>query len=183
MHDSSLDKRHAFRAKWHDYGCGIYFITICCHQKAHIMGKITDGEMTYSELGQIADDCIKAIPTHHPDVELWNHVVMPNHIHIVLALHATPPATTSTTIGCLKPPRHGEECSDYHHNSKLAIIVGTFKAAVTRQARTQCIKALPATIWQRLYHEHIIRSQYAYENIMTYIDENVMRWDTDCFNK
>ena len=36
--------------------------------------------------------------------------------------------------------------------------------------------------WQRNYHEHIIRNQRAFDNIMLYIDENVERWNADCFN-
>lgn len=86
----------------------------------------------------------------------------------------------SNTLGCLKPPKHGEICNDFHHNSRLAVIVGSFKAAVTRLARTRCIASLP--VWQPRFHEHIIRNQHALDNIMTYIDENVSRWDKDCFN-
>lgn len=213
--------RHQSRADWHDYCDGVYFVTICSADKKHIFGEITDGEMGLSELGLIAADCLHEIPAHHPDAEIISHVVMPNHLHIIIAI--TRPAignpgipgsgipgsaipgsvrtryiasssaesiiasagaesiiAKSNTLGCLKPPKHGEICNDFHHNSRLAVIVGSFKAAVTRLARTRCIASLP--VWQPRFHEHIIRNQHALDNIMTYIDENVSRWDKDCFN-
>ena len=67
-------------------------------------------------------------------------------------------------MGCLRAPQHGEPCEDFHHNSSLAVIVGTFKAAVTRLMRTRCIASLrqqqqKQKVWQSRYHEHIIRNQ------------------------
>lgn len=46
------------------------------------------------------------------------------------------------------------------------------------------IHLIIATIpcWQSRFHEHIIRNQRAFDNIMDYIDNNVARWDQDCFN-
>lgn len=110
---------------------------------------------------------------------------MPNHIHMVLYINEKNDATNECihpNLGCLKPPLHGEECSDYHHNSPLAVIIGTFKAAVTRTARARCIAPLQGRIWQRLFHEHIIRHPRAYDNIMNYIDNNVENWAYDCFH-
>lgn len=121
--------RHPFRANWHDYDRGIYFVTICTCQKAHLFGKIRDNEMHLSEVGKIVKSCIDSILQHH-DCEVWNQVIMPNHIHMVLAVGAQ----TSMKI------------------------------------------------WQRNYHEHIIRDQWAFDNIMGYIDTNVENWYRDCFN-
>lgn len=181
--------RHAFRASWHDYGSGVYFVTICAHEKQHLFGNISDGAMDLSEAGLIASDCIKSIPAHNDMTEIWNYIVMPNHVHMVISVGARyiAPAQSeeispaSHSLGCLKPPKHGEECEDYHHNSRLAVIIGTYKAAVTRMTRSRCIAPLQS-IWQRSFHEHIIRDQRALENIMNYIDNNIARWDDDCFN-
>lgn len=208
---NATGNRHQSRADWHDYCDGVYFVTICSPDKKHIFGEIAEGEMRLSELGRIAADCLHEIPAHHPDAEIISQVVMPNHLHIIIAITrpaiGTPaidvpgipspvrtryiasssaesiiasPGAKSNILGCLKPPKHGEICNDFHHNSRLAVIVGSFKAAVTRLARTRYIASLP--VWQPRFHEHIIRNQYALDNIMTYIDENVSRWDKDCFN-
>lgn len=199
-----MGDRHRFRADWHDYNGGIYFITICTAGKKQIFGHIADGKMCLSPLGNIVTSCIIDIPAHHSRVELYNHIVMPNHIHMVLAIRAA--ATTAaavgaqyiapeqqvapeqqnttgqTNIGCLKAPRHDEPCCDNHYNNALAVVIRTFKAAVTRLARAQCIAPLP-DIWQRNYYEHIIRHQTAFDNIMNYIDTNPKRWGADCYNQ
>lgn len=54
--------RHAFRASWHDYNEGIYFVTICTAGRRHIFGQVIDGKM------------------------VLNHIVMPNHIHILMQI-------------------------------------------------------------------------------------------------
>lgn len=210
-----MSDRHAFRAEWHDYNSGIYFVTICSKDKQHIFGKIKDSIMILSDIGKIVERCILDISNHHTNVELWNYVVMPNHIHMVINVgtqpapvgtryiaseQATPPPvgtryiasaqpmqTAGRNMGCLRAPRHGEPCEDFHHNSSLAVVVGTFKAAVTRLMRTRCIASLQQrqqqiqTVWQPRYHEHIIRNQRAFENIMNYVDTNIEKWSHDCF--
>ena len=66
--------RHAFRAKWHDYGEGIYFITICTHEKNHIFGRIINAAMFLSPLGEIVESCLSEISKHYPNIEIWNYV-------------------------------------------------------------------------------------------------------------
>lgn len=212
-----MSDRHAFRAKWHDYNSGIYFVTICSADKRHIFGYISDARMHLSPIGKIVDECLSSIPVHNSGVEIWNQIVMPNHIHMVVMIPSQPVGAQyiaprpgrpvgaqyiapgpgrpepESNIGCLKPPRYGEPCNDNHHNSALAVVVRTFKAAVTRivkstraqcqagTTRAQCIAPLP--VWQRNYHEHIIRNQRAFDNIMEYINTNPERWLKDCFNE
>ena len=217
-----MSDRHAFRVEWHDYNSGIYFVTICSKDKQHIFGKIKDSIMILSDIGKIVERCILDISNHHTNVELWNHVIMPNHIHMVINVgtqpapvgtryiaseQATPPPvgtryiasaqpmqTAGQNMGCLRAPRHGEPREDFHHNCSLAVVVGTFKAAVTRLMRTRCglmrtrcIASLQQqqqqiqAVWQPRYHEHIIRNQRAFENIMNYVDTNIEKWSHDCF--
>lgn len=195
--------RHQFRAKWHSYEDGIYFVTICSHKKTHIFGQINANEMRLNMLGHIVESCITEIPSHHSDVEILNYVVMPNHVHMVIAVGtryiastsrqgniastSTQGNITSYNLGCLKPPKHGNDCGDFHHNSRLSVIIGSFKSAVTRLANNQMEQSrggrdVSRPYWQPRYHEHIIRNQRAFENIMMYVDTNVERWHSDCFN-
>lgn len=147
--------------------------------------------MQLSELGTITNDCLTEISNHFPEVEVWNYVIMPNHLHFIIvggARHIAPAANkqslTQANMGCLKPPMHGNPTHDYHHNSLLARIVGTFKAAVTREynkrMRARGIAPIPH-IWQRLYHENIIRNQQSFDNMVNYIETNVENWLNDCF--
>ena len=36
-------------------------------------------------------------------------------------------------------------------------------------------------IWQRSYHDHIIRGENDYQKIWEYIDTNPLKWELDCF--
>lgn len=142
--------------------------------------------MELSSIGKIVDKCINEIPLHTPSAEIWNYVVMPNHIHMVISISPVKSVQNSAApnIGCLKPPMHDAPCNNNHFNSGLAVVVRTFKAAVTRLAASfiQPTFRQKQAIWQRNYHEHIIRNQRAFDNIMNYIDTNVEKWGYDRFN-
>ena len=57
----------------------------------------------------------------------------------------------------------------------LGAIVRGFKSAVTKQ--------IGFPVWQRNYHEHIIRNMNAFTKISNYIRNNPAQWHTDMFNK
>ncbi|MDE6131406.1 MAG: hypothetical protein K2F74_07420, partial [Muribaculaceae bacterium] len=78
--------RHQFRADWHDYNGGIYFVTICCANKCHLFGEIISDtavgtRFIASALGRIVQEDIQKLPSYHNDLEILNYVIMPNHIH------------------------------------------------------------------------------------------------------
>lgn len=54
--------------------------------KKHLFGEITNGQMQPSHIGRFVEECISDIPNHHKDAKVWNHVVMPNHVHIFLQI-------------------------------------------------------------------------------------------------
>lgn len=191
-----MSDRHQFRATWHDYNDGLYFVTICCADKKYYFGDITDSTMQLSEIGKIADIQIREIPTHFKNAEILNSVIMPNHIHIVIAINGPHVGTLlkasaanvlpicelpakDESLGCLKPRRHdAPESQDFHHNTQLSIIIRCLKGGITREAHLLGYHFE----WQPRFHEHIIRHQRAYDNIMNYIDSNVDKWGNDCFN-
>ena len=76
------------RAAWWDYGNdAAYFITICTAEHIHYFGEIHNGEMELSEIGKIALQCWHRIPNQFPFAKLDAFVLMPNHIHGILAIH------------------------------------------------------------------------------------------------
>ena len=85
--------RHQFRANWHPYDEGLYFVTICCADKRHLFGKIVGAQFIASTLGSLVKENIEQIPSYYNDVEILNHVVMPNHIHIVISIATSPVGT------------------------------------------------------------------------------------------
>ncbi len=169
------------RAKWHHYDKGIYFVTIVTQNRECRFGHIANGEMELSEEGEIAAKCVQEIPTHYPDVEIHNFVVMPNHVHILLQIVGND-THSAQNLGAVRPPEHSiddypftERC---HFNSNLAKVIGSYKSSVTRMIHDigRYFK------WQYTFHDYIVRDQHAYDNINQYITDNPIRWDNDCLS-
>ncbi len=47
--------------------------------------------------------------------------------------------------------------------------------------KTLVTKEIGVKIWQRNYHEHIIRNESEYKKICEYIDTNPYKWVDDCY--
>ena len=60
---------------------------------------------------------------------------------------------------------------------RLSHIIGQFKSAVTRFARENQI---PFS-WQLRYYDRIVRNRGEMNRIALYIEQNPMKWETDCF--
>lgn len=175
-----MKSRRSVRVQWHDYDCGLYFITICTNHHNHYFGTIENKQMHLSEIGDIVKRCINEIPVHHNNVEIIEWVVMPNHLHMLISVEAGLDRRTDET-GCLKPPKYDIGVNDKHFNSGLAITIGTFKAAVSRELKRNGIRV--NKLWQRNYHEHIVRNKDNLRLITEYIVGNVLNWERDCFYK
>lgn len=82
------------RLKNYDYFWpGFYFVTICVDNRKCVLGEIKERDeffgpkMFLSELGRIAEDVWMSIPDFYKNVELYEFVVMPNHLHGVIVIN------------------------------------------------------------------------------------------------
>lgn len=198
--------RRSIRLKGYDYRqTGAYFVTICAYGRACLFGKIIDGVVHLSPLGCLVRDEWEQTAVLRDNVELDAFVIMPNHFHGILvitgldapAANARPPVGakfTSVRAQCIAPVQTDGGASE--HTAKppptstrgvtptkvlagsLGAIVRSFKAAVTRQAN-RLPGVSSTTIWQRNYHEHIIRNEADLDRIRNYIEGNPSRWNED----
>lgn len=79
-----------------------------------------------SEIGRIVEENIQKFSTYYSDVEVLNYVVMPNHLHLVLALRTLEAKSDESTmqLGCLKQREHEvHRTQDFHHNCRLASVI------------------------------------------------------------
>jgi len=60
----------------------------------------------------------------------------------------------------------------------LSSIIGAYKSAVSKQMHKI---GFIGNVWQRNYHEHIIRDTKSYQNISKYIFNNPTNWQKDNF--
>ncbi|SMB38811.1 conserved hypothetical protein [Serratia proteamaculans] len=104
-----FQSRKTLRLRHYNYASiGIYFVTICTHQRQCLFGKIDDSIMLLNAHGIIAKQCWLEISQHFTHVQLDHFVLMPNHIHALLHI------------------REGKGVA-------IPIIIRSYKAAVTRQ--------------------------------------------------
>ncbi len=181
-----IHHRRSIRLKGYDYSReGLYFITICCQDKVCLFGDVVDEKMILNEYGLVAQNEWLKTPEIRPNVELGEFVVMPNHIHGIIRLIHDPRRGELHS-----PPNTGEfdgdECNEGECNSPLprgtsqtiGAIVRGYKSAVTKKLNSMNIGHV---IWQRNYHEHIIRNEKSYQRIAEYIINNPAKWEDDKF--
>ncbi len=201
-YNPEIHKRRSIRLKNFDYSReGLYFITICCKNREHLFGEIVDGKMILNDIGEMAQICWNAIPEHFENVSLHSFVIMPNHVHGIIEIVTNVGAkyfSPENNEHCTKhfSPEHDEHWAKHfssendEHWAKdispqpkgtsktVGSIVRGFKIGVTKWVRqnTDIYQ-----VWQRNYHEHIIRNENAYIKISEYIRNNPQKWDEDCF--
>ncbi len=166
--------RRSIRLKGFDYSqAGLYFITICTHNRSCLFGEIQDGAMRLNDTGRIVSECWLEIPRHFPGVQLDAFVVMPNHIHCVVVIlpqvgHAISGQHAAAIGEAFAKPVAGS----------LATIVRSFKAEVTRRVRAMQGPAAQQ-VWQRSYYERVIRTGKEFREVTQYIAENPKVWEFD----
>ena len=152
--------------------------------------------MVLSQLGEIVRKCWIQIPEHFPQASLEEFVVMPNHVHGIIALHSrkrngAPPVRERSlllqtdpiaTVGAryIVPffeKAHTSERFQKPVRGSIPTIVRTFKAAVTSAAQKSL--GWKVEIWQRNYYERVLRDGKEYADASRYILENPIRWKWD----
>ncbi|MBE7030244.1 MAG: hypothetical protein E7409_02320 [Ruminococcaceae bacterium] len=166
---SKLPKRKPTRLKGYDYGApGAYFVTICVKDRKELLSQIVgDGvhdvpKNVLTSYGKIAEKQINQMNEFYDYITVDKYIVMPNHIHLLLSI-----TNVEYNPGC------GTSRTPSPTSATVASFVSTFKRF--------CNKEYGDNIWQRSYHDHIIRGERDYQKIWEYIDTNALRWEEDCF--
>ncbi len=154
-YDPEKHHRRSIRLHHYDYSRqGLYYVTICTHEKQCFFGEIKNNTTCLNDLGTIAQTNWLTLPQRFPALEIDEHIIMPNHMHGIITITETEKSFST------KAPILGQ-------------IIQVFKGATTRQIRTTC---LPAFAWQHDYYERIIRKDSELDRIRQYIMNNPIRW-------
>ncbi len=162
-----LPQRKSPRLKDYDYASsGGYFVTICTYERKCVFGEIANQQMELNVFGTIVHEQWKQTGILRDNVQLDAFVVMPNHVHGIILITSTNNNLRDMMHHVPTPRKFSKPIAN-----SLSAIVGSFKAAVTRQ-----IRRLPETpdhpIWQSRYHDHIIRSLPDLNRIRAYVRAN-----------
>jgi len=172
--------RKSSRLKNYDYSkTGAYFITICTKNRAPILSTIVgagsarpDDESIYphivlTPLGEIVEKYIIDIHEYYPHIVIDQYVIMPDHVHLLLTI-----LSASVSDG-----RESAFVTDGRANPAPTVgnVIGRFKFLTTKEMANY-LNISDNHIWQRSYHDHIIRDKQDYLNTWNYINENPLRW-------
>ena len=147
-----LPKRKNNRLKDYDYSLnGAYFITICTHDRQSLFWETNNPDA-------MIEKWLFEIQNKYANVQIDKVVIMPNHIHAIVFLL-------------------GDQSATIHQ------IISWFKTMTTneyiRAVKDGLYKPFKKQIWQRSYHDHIIRNEEDYLHIWQYIDDNPLKWTDD----
>jgi len=180
-YNPNIHHRRSIRLKGYDYSqAGLYFVTICVQDRECLFGKIENEKMILNDAGKIANECWLEIPNHFPNAVLYEHIVMPNHVHGIVELTQNNIAVVVVGVENFQPLQQRQQ----HEFQKMiprsiGSIVKGFKIGVTKWFRNNTDIG---KIWQRNYHEHIIRDEQSYKRISEYIINNPKNWKEDNFH-
>ena len=177
--------RRATRLPGYNYSLpGAYFITSVTYHRICLFGEISAGGMHLSPFGHLVRRAWLDLPAHFEGISLDAFCIMPNHIHGILFLHEEPGGS----------PLPGADSENHHdlpglteinpaqthpyQTISLTEIVRAFKTWSSRKINAaRRTPGLP--VWQRSFHDHIIRDDNDLERVRNYIFENPMHWLED----
>ena len=175
MQENTVSKRKPNRLKGFDYNsAGSYFITICSKNRENIFGDVErifitnpDGDpseqacplkaiVALTKCGKTVQKYIESGKNAYQNMTVENYIIMPNHIHLIIFVKQDEKGTTRS-------------------NEAIARFVSTLKHLTNKE--------IGFSVFQRSYHDRIIRNEKEYDYIWDYIDSNPACWGKDCLNK
>ena len=140
---------------------GGYFVTIVVSGRRCLFGRAVDGVLRLNAAGRMVDEALLGLSAVVPGACVPAKVVMPNHVHLLLAIRPLA-AERGVTLGS---------------------VIGSWKSFTTRSywagARLGKFDPIDGPLWQRGYYDHIVRDAEDYDRIIWYIQSNPARWCVD----
>ena len=169
------------RLRGWDYGAGgTYFVTFCTSAHRPVLSSIRRGDpggrppLVLTPLGECVAEAIALT-----GVRVEHQVIMPNHVHLLLTLERAATRAAPTGAGTQADARVSPTDRGTQAATELGRLVGTVKSRSVHLAAGRGLEA--GRLWQRGYYDHIVRSENDFLRIWTYIDNNPLRWELDCY--
>ena len=183
--DSTMRTRRNIRKPGHDYSAaGEYLVTVCTADREPCLGEVIDGRIVLSRFGVIVCEEWNDLPRRFPAVFLGAFVILPNHLHAIITIRGVgaPLAgarlnaqTAVTGNETRRPSTVGRTHSRAGASPAptLGRIIGAVKSLSDRRCRYAFLTDQPegrfGRLWQRGYHDRIIRDPGEMERARDYI--------------
>ena len=148
-------------------------------------GNVLDGIMKRNEIGEIAHQMWLDITNNHENIILDEFVVMPNHVHGIIAI--------CEKNNCGKA--HGRDANGKGRDAINRVSTGgitkTNNPMLSRQSLSYIVrqykgrvsfeihKTQPGFTWHSRFYDHIIRNEKGLNAIRKYINDNPSQWEED----
>jgi len=111
-----------------------------------------------TDIGEVVKQYVENINTiYGNELTLDKYVIMPNHIHMIIVINSGTPRAASPT------------------KAKIPKVINSLKALTT--------KKIGFSIWQKSYHDRILRNEAEYQVRWNYIENNPAKWAEDEYFK
>jgi len=204
--------RKQIRLKDFDYSKGgFYFVTICTNDRQEIFGRIENNQTILNDAGHMIDFWWSEISIHFCGVRLDQHIIMPNHIHAIInivgadrcvrPLHNNIPPIPNDDIRTSSKTDENRETMGHQMSDcdPIGFNGRTHRSAPTVSGMIQWFKTMSTNdyirnvkndgwppfnkrLWQRSFHDHIVRNERSLNAIRRYIAKNPTNWEQDINN-
>ena len=157
-------RRNSLRYPGWDYSqpCSV-FVTICTAYRQPLLGEVRSGEMILSAFGNRVHQRWLELPKRFLSITLDTFVVMPDHFHSIIHIGVIDSVQDQTGMGD---------------------VVRSFKVSTQNDFRNGLKSGAwgpyDRLLWQRGFHDRIVRSDLELATVRAYIDANPDRYS---FNK
>jgi len=148
--------RKPLRYRGHDYRapCCVH-ITICAHHRQPLFGTVSAAGMHLNDAGHHVTTSLHALHSDADGIAIDTHLVMPDHMHVIIVLGTNPHRETTASIPEL---------------------VRKFKMRVMKSwpagVRTKAWEPYEEHLWQRSYYDTLIRNDAHLKSTRKYILAN-----------
>lgn len=157
----------------HDYrGKGIYLITLCTEQRKAVLGTLRDSDERHelpwvepSELGRNVILAWRDTQHYYPKVKVIAYQLMPDHFHGILHVteeipHHLGQIVNGFKIGC---------------NRAVRRLSAKAEARPLPTATTDGSQQLSLPLWEKGYHDRILRGRGQLQHMINYVHDNPRR--------
>lgn len=191
-----------------NYEEGWFFVTCQVAQNKSLLGTIVEEQCILNELGNAIEENIQKFPQIYNNVYIDKHVVMPNHIHMIVKLFGSGSGGRAMSGGRAPDLRYNAgvgyrsssnsaglgHCSSnivglglrpQTQTKNLSQIIGGFKSYTSNiylklKKQNKC-PDIGEKLWQSSYYDVLISNHQKLDNIRNYIANNPRNWEQDRF--
>ncbi len=176
----NLPQRKLQRLKDYDYSkSNAYFVTLCTQNRMPLYETITDGILALNPAGLMISDCFQQLSQYGNKIKVDTFIVMPNHLHAILIISHINEDTKQVL-------KSSEESGTTRGSfPTVSEYIRRFKTFTTKNyisgVYTGDYPLFDKRIWQKSFHDHIIRSEQEFRSICQYIHSNPLKWAEDTY--